>query len=270
MSDILRESTLPGLVNAIETNQLAHAYLYSSLPGALLWDEPEVFGLLTNLDPSESFIYRTHFSPSEADARIEQVLQRFRAEGCLPMHWQVSPSTRPKDLGKYLEAHGFTFLVRVPGMVMRLMDLDYRNAADPQFIIEEVTNDVQLRHWTRILGCVDGISSTFEEGLFNLFNDPAPANCGINRLYLASVDGDPVAISRLFGFAGVAGIWNVATLPEARGHGYGSMMTLTVAQAGLALGYHYGVLLASPIGVGLYRRLGFEEIYHINVYKSGG
>jgi GNAT superfamily N-acetyltransferase len=268
MIDVLREPNVPGLLDAIENNQLIHAYLYSQLSGTYLLDEPDIFGLLTNLDPSESFIYRTHFSLAEVDARIERVLQRCHKEGCLPMHWQVCPSTVPVNLGEYLEAHGFTFLVRVPGMAVRLLDLDYQQGTSNHFIIEEVTNEVQLRHWTRIIGCVDGISTALEEGLFTLFSDPATDKCGVNRLFLGLADGEPVATSRLFGFAGVAGIWHVATLPGSRGNGYGRLMTLAAAQAGIAIGYHFGVLLATPVGYGVYRWLGFQEYCHLDVYKS--
>jgi ribosomal protein S18 acetylase RimI-like enzyme len=269
MIDILREPAVPGLIDAIETNQLTHGCLFARLPGTLLWDEPDIFGLLTNLDPSESFIYRTSFPPAEVDTRIEQVLKRFREQGCLPMHWQVSPSTFPVDLGEHLEAHELTFLGRVPGMAARLEDLVYQTEAGPDFIIEEVRNDAQVRLWSHILASVDGISNALEEGLCTLFSNPETDNCRINRLFLGLVDGEPVATSRLFGCAGVAGIWNVATLPGARGHGYGRLMTLAAAQAGIARGYHFAVLLATPAGYGLYSRLGFEEICHIDVYRSG-
>jgi len=269
MSDILSEPAIPDLANAIEINQLTHGHLFAQLPGTLLWDEPDLFGLLTDLDPSESFVYRTRFPPAEVDARIEQVLQRFREEGCLPMHWQVGPSTLPVTLGKCLEAHGFKFLVNVPGMAARLEDLAYQTMASPHFMIQEVRNDAQVMLWTHILASVDGISNALEEGLYTLFSNPTTDKYGINRLFLGLADGEPVATSRLFGYAGVAGIWNVATLPKARGHGYGTLMTLAAAQAGLALGYYFGVLLASPAGLSLYHRLGFLEICHVDVYKSG-
>jgi hypothetical protein len=124
MSDIILESTTSNLVSALEANLHAQVPLYSHLPGAILWNQPDLLGLMTDLDPSESCVYRAHFGPEQAETGIAEVLQRFRRQGCLPMYWQVGPFTRPIDLGKYLQAQGFRFFVRVPGMAIDLQELE--------------------------------------------------------------------------------------------------------------------------------------------------
>ena len=87
-------------------------------------------------------------------------------------------------------------------------------------------------------------------------------------LFMGTVNGQPVATSRLFCAGGVAGIYHVATVPQARGQGFGTAMTLAAAHAGRGLGYRVGVLYASPVGYGVYRRLGFQEYCHIDLYES--
>jgi predicted GNAT family acetyltransferase len=83
-------------------------------------------------------------------------------------------------------------------------------------------------------------------------------------------DGKPVATSKLFCAGGVAGIYHIATLPDKRGRGYGTAMTLAAAHAGHKEGHHVGVLFATPAGYGVYRRLGFKEYCRLDVYTSPG
>lgn len=60
----------------------------------------------------------------------------------------------------------------------------------------------------------------------------------------------------------VIGIYNVATLAEFRGRGYGATMTGTVLNEGFAKGAHAGALQSSPAGFGVYERLGFQTVDH--------
>jgi GNAT superfamily N-acetyltransferase len=75
--------------------------------------------------------------------------------------------------------------------------------------------------------------------------------------FIGSVDGEAVAASGLFMTDDTAGVYNVATLPEWRGRGYGAAMTWHAVLAGRRLGASRSVLQASAAGEPVYARMGF-------------
>lgn len=79
--------------------------------------------------------------------------------------------------------------------------------------------------------------------LFVLFDGPAVVSTS-----LAFVTGDTLAI------------WNVATLGEARGRGFGRLVTLAALHHGRDHGATSAVLESTELGYGVYRALGFEEV----------
>jgi len=80
------------------------------------------------------------------------------------------------------------------------------------------------------------------------------------------LDNKPVATSLLFLAAGVAGIYAVSTIPEARRKGIGAFMTQYPLVQARSKGYKIGVLQSSKVGVGVYRSLGFQEYCKISEY----
>jgi GNAT superfamily N-acetyltransferase len=89
------------------------------------------------------------------------------------------------------------------------------------------------------------------------------------RYHVAYLDARPVATSSLFLGAGVAGIYAVATLPEARRQGIGAALVLTSMRTAQALGYRVATLQASPMGYPVYQGLGFRENGKLHTYGSG-
>jgi GNAT superfamily N-acetyltransferase len=71
------------------------------------------------------------------------------------------------------------------------------------------------------------------------------------------VDGEPVAVSGVFVTEGVAGIYNVATIPDRRGKGYGAALTWEAAAIGRGQGATRSILQSSEAGEPVYRGMGF-------------
>lgn len=78
--------------------------------------------------------------------------------------------------------------------------------------------------------------------------------------YLGYVGGRPVTTSALIASDGVAGVYNVATVPEYRGRGIGEAMTWHAVRKGVEAGCVIGSLQASAMGQPVYARMGFRTI----------
>lgn len=74
---------------------------------------------------------------------------------------------------------------------------------------------------------------------------------------LGRVDGAPVATSALFVTGPTAGVYNVATLADHRGRGFGEALTAAAARAGAEQGATHAILQASEAGEPIYRRMGY-------------
>jgi predicted acetyltransferase len=67
--------------------------------------------------------------------------------------------------------------------------------------------------------------------------------------------------------AGLAGIYFVSAVEEARRQGIGGAIALAPLREAREMGYGVGVLGASEMGYPVYRRLGFQECCRIGLYE---
>ena len=200
---------------------------------------------------------------------IEETLAHFKAQR-VPMLWCTDPTSQPKDLEKLLEAHGLTG-TSSPGMAADLQALNEDIATPSDFRIERVHDVETLKKWSHALCLGFGFPNfrdlwvEFEAGL-GLSED-------LPRLrYVGLLGKEPVATSGVFLNAGVAGIYDIATVPEARRRGIGAAITLAPLLEARAMGYRISIIHSSKVAFNVYRRLGFEEYCRMTYYKwpNGG
>ena len=253
------------LVEAIEAGIFRLWVHLGRSPLLGLYDGPDMIRLISDVpSPFCNNVLRAHLAPEDTDTRIQATLAPYKSRK-LPVRWWTSPSTLPADLGGLLEAHGLTRVADVAGMAVHLPDLSEKLTGPPDLTVEPVSDVKTLERWIQVLTIGMGVPASVGALFFDVL-----AGSGLElpwRHYIGWLKGEAVACSSLLlGAGGVAGIYFVATVPEARGQGIGTALTLVPLLDARAMGYRIGVLGASQMGLGVYQRLGFREYCKFGIY----
>jgi ribosomal protein S18 acetylase RimI-like enzyme len=258
---------------AIEANAIALFGHWSHAPCIEAHDEePDLRWYTTPGVPVSLFnhAYFTRIAEEEdVDARIEAIVGGF-AERKVPFMWSVGPFTQPADLGVRLESRGLSRVDELPGMAVDLHALQEDVSLPTAFVMERVSESEALKECIEVMRVGFDLPEITSEVLFEVFTtvglgEDSPLRSDVGRL-----DGHAVAASSLLVSAGVAGVYNVVTLPEARRQGLGAAVTLEALRDGRELGYRIGVLQSSAMGLSIYRRMGFERYGTCVLYEGTG
>lgn len=201
-------------------------------------------------------------SVQPARANEEQVIQEnlayFKAHHVPIFTWWLEPQLQVTAWAGQLLPQGFGYDANTPGMAVDLAALPPSLPQPDELLIKPVDNLEALQTWTRIFIKGYQIPEAAFQPFFELL-----AGLGLDlplRHYLGYLHDQPVATASLFLGAGVAGIYNVATLAEARGQGIGAALTLKPLYEARQMGYHAAVLQSSDMGYRVYQRLGFRKL----------
>lgn len=267
MREQWRDASEAKLVRALEANLAAFVLQHSGSPGVLAHNGDKLAWVVTGIaEPFYNAVVRTRLAEAEADAAIARVLALFRRRR-VPALWWVLPSSEPWDLGARLDAQGMMYRGEGPGMAAELAALPDDAPKLPGFTVERVHDVVSLMEWMRTNEAAYG--ATAERVDLTYVQLESTLGFGPERpyqRYLGRLNGLPVATSALFLGAGVAGLYGVGSLPEGRGRGVGTALSLAALREARTLGYHVAVLESSPLGYSMYRRLGFREICRLRSY----
>lgn len=86
--------------------------------------------------------------------------------------------------------------------------------------------------------------------------------------FIAYLDDEPVSIAMTIVSHGVAGIYWVGSLKQARGKGLGRAVTAVATNAGFELGAEVASLQASPMGKPVYEAMGYETLFDYRLFMS--
>ena len=267
---ILEQMAAPALVEAIENNLIEEMVWFGrALPQAELHKTPELLSFYTGADGPNGVLYARFASEDVryVTARIDDVMEYFGARG-VTFGWTVGPSARPAQLASILELRGFVYSASTTGMAVDMLAMCEDVPHNTELSVTEI---VGLEH-LRILRDMEmrGFGAT-EVGAQQYHDVYAGAGFG-NGLpwhhFIGWLRGAPVAIASLLYHAGVAGIYGVTTIPEARRQGVGAAMTLHVLRNARANGYRIAILSPTSMSEAIYRRIGFNNYCKLHHYGS--
>jgi ribosomal protein S18 acetylase RimI-like enzyme len=205
--------------------------------------------------------------PNDNDSFIDETIEYFRLKGTNTFTWWMEPHVKSSDWRSVLSRHGFGFSEDTPGMAVDLHELSHGTQPADGLEIRSVDDEESLRTWAKVFVKGYGLPPAWESLTVDVW-----LQLGLNfpiRNYLGYLNGGPVATSTVFYGGGAAGIYCVATLPEARGKGIGAAITLKPLLDAREMGYRIGVLQSSEMGFNIYQRLGFRHLCQIeNFYLS--
>ena len=272
MSAISQDVSSAGMAAAIEANLNAVFPLFGRAPGTELHDDaPDLHWYITPDAPFPLFnhVYWTRLPQEDIDARIQEVRQDFAAHQ-VPFMWSVGPFSRPFDLGSHLETHGLALVEEMPGMAVDLQALNEDVPFPAELEIERVSNAEVLREYIEVARVGFEMPEFTNEAFFEFLTAMGLTEESPWQNYVGRLDGEVVTTASLAPAAGIGGIFNVATLPKARRRGLGAAMTLTALRKAREFGCRIGILQSSAMGLGVYRRLGFEQYSTYSVYVGTG
>ncbi|KZE04687.1 acetyltransferase GNAT family [Bacillus mycoides] len=155
-------------------------------------------------------------------------------------------------------------------MVAELKTIHPRINMPVGFTIQKASSSGQIKKFGETLANLFGTS---EEGknvqaYYNQISSLSLWNSDNMKLYLGLYKGEVVSVGSLVCTKDSVGIYDIATKEEMRGQGFGSTMFNFLLQEAEQLKNTYCVLQASPDGINIYKKSGFQVVGQMTVFEN--
>ena len=267
MNNILTDFADTASVRAsIRENWKNYHYFLGRAPGVELSIGRYLTWLITDMpDHFLNLVICTELPQEGIEILVREALDHFRTRNIKKLSWLAEAGVPAREIKRHLLANGLNFRESyATEMAVDLSAIPGDRPAPDGLEIQLVEDEASLRQWIHVASAGFGVPLEMEEVWFEFFNYAA---CRIPfHTYLGLLYDEPVATSQLCVSAGVAGLYNVTCLPEARKRGIGSALALHPLLAAREIGMKVGVLQSSAMGYNTYRRLGFQDFGQLSVY----
>jgi hypothetical protein len=266
MQRIIEDTASDDLLTAMESNMIAFYSAYGRANSSTLQATSDVVWFYTGIQVSLfNGVLSAQSKPEGVKATIDSLQARIDEQGA-PALWWIGPRSKPDNLGSLLEQYGLQPAWELPGMAIDLALVDHNPETTANFTIQKVSNAEMQALWARIAAVGTGFPDAATDELVRLEATLADPLYKAQHRYIGLLDGTPVATSALVLDSGVAGIYAVATIPEARRKGIGKIMTVIPLLDARQIGYRVGVLQASSMGYSIYGEIGFRDVCKYRLY----
>lgn len=237
--------------------------VFAELPNGRIIDDGQVFGVMT--DVPITFFNGISTTRLDDAAHIDHIISLYRARS-RGFRWWLTPSMKPANLEVELKARDFRYTYDANGMVALWHNVDFDVPVPRELTIRRVMHENEFDDYFNVF------ATTFQRPLdecdiwraafahFGFAEDSKWSH------YVGFVDDKPVSTTTVLHAGELAGIYNVATLPHARGRGIGRAVTLAAMKEGHDRGAARAVLQSSEMGFGVYRAIGFQDACELRLY----
>jgi|CXWL01.1.fsa_nt_gi hypothetical protein len=267
MQDILKGlSEINLLKAAIKANWKNYHYCLWQSPNVELSINPYLTWLLTGIpDHFMNLVVCTKLPKDGVEDLVENAMKHFREINVTRLSWLIEEGAPANEVKKHLLAYGLTLRESfATEMAADLTSLPENMPLPDGLSILRVDDHETLKKWIHVASISFGVTESLEDIWCDFF-EKAVFDLPF-QTYLALLNGKPVATAQLFLSAGVAGIYNVTCIPQARGRGIGTAITMAPLLDAQKMGYQVGILQASQSGYKVYRQLGFQDYGKLSVF----
>jgi ribosomal protein S18 acetylase RimI-like enzyme len=232
----------------------------SELPGVSIASAGVTFQMF-----NAAFLSTPVHTSEDLDRRVVQASVYFGARGLEWAYWicdDLMEGAARRNARRQLERHGLRHSVDLPGMAAERLAPAVRRL--PEIEVRRVAGEPLRTSFCAIGSVCFHVPMTWMQEVFD--NDSVWSGFAA---YVGYVDGEPVSTTAVVVGCGVAGVYNVATLPGLRRCGYGeAVMRHALEQARREHGVERSILQSTPQGYRLYERMGYRKVTSVAVYAS--
>ncbi|WP_026730015.1 GNAT family N-acetyltransferase [Flavobacterium denitrificans] len=195
---------------------------------------------------------RLWFREDITEENLPQILEIIEKNpGLIIPYWDIFGS----NSNEIFEKNGFKIRIQLMAMALKLGE---KFPVENSLTFKRVLNENDAKTWSDIYPLSFSYVISKETLVHNYENV---------KFYLVHFDEKPIGTLTLFQTGKTMGIHGVGVIPEMRKRGFAEEIMKFAINEAIDADCEYAQLQASPLGKGIYTRLGFEDLFLITNYE---
>lgn len=195
---------------------------------------------------------RLWFHEDITEENLPQILEIIEKNpGLIIPYWDIFGS----NSNEIFEKNGFKIRIQLMAMTLKLGE---KFPVENSLTFKRVLNENDAKTWSDIYPLSFSYVISKETLVHNYENV---------KFYLVHFDEKPIGTLTLFQTGKTMGIHGVGVIPEMRKRGFAEEIMKFAINEAIDADCEYAQLQASPLGKGIYTRLGFEDLFLITNYE---